>query len=344
MTASETESGQATTPSDDLRRLVFGYRVSQALYAVAELGVADLLADGPRSVDDLATACSAHAPSLYRVLRFLASEGVFTEPRHRWFALTPMADMLRRDVPGSLRPPILLQVGPTLWQSWGHLVHAVRTGEPAFDHAHGIEMYEYYRRHPDEWAAFDHAMTAETASLTRAVTASYDFSPCKTVVDVGGGRGALAIGLLEAYPHLRGIVFDQPDVAAEARRTIEAAGLAERCAAVGGDFFKAVPEGGDTYLAKYVLHNWDDERCVAILGACRRAMPVDGRLLVIERVIPQGEAPSFAKAGDVNMLAHLPGCERTEAEYRALYEAAGFSLTRAISAQGEFHVIEGIPA
>ena len=344
MTARQTAPSQTITPGDDLRRLVFGYRVSQALYAVAELGIADLLAGGPRSAEDLATASGAHAPSLYRVLRYLASEGVFTQTRDGWFALTPMAELLRRDAPGSLRPTILLQVGETLWQSWGHLLHTVRTGKPAFDHVHGVEIFEYYRRHPDEWAVFDRAMTAGTAPLTRAIAAAYDFSPCKTIVDVGGGRGALVIGLLEAYPHLRGIVFDQPDVAAEARPAIEAAGLADRCEAVGGDFFEAILPVGDTYLAKSILHDWDDERCIAILGACRRAMPADGRLLVIEQVIPHSEGRSFAKSGDVNMLVNLTGRERTGAEYRALYEAAGFALTRVIPAQGELQVIEGIPA
>jgi hypothetical protein len=344
MTARETTPSQTITPSDDLRRLVFGYRVSQALYAVAELGIADLLAGGPRSAEDLATASGAHTPSLSRVLRYLASEGVFTQPRDGWFALTSMAELLRRDAPGSLRPTILLQVGQMLWQSWEHLLHTVRTEMPAFDYAHGVEIFEYHRRHPDVWAVFDHAMTAATAPLTRAVAASYDFSPCKTVVDVGGGRGALVIGLLEAYPHLRGIVFDQPDVAAEARQAIAAAGLADRCEAVGGDFFEAILPVGDTYLAKSILHDWDDERCIAILGACRRAMPADGRLLVIEQVIPHSEGRSFAKSGDVNMLVNLTGRERTEAEYRALYEAAGFALTRVIPAQGELQVIEGIPA
>jgi len=344
MTLNQTEQGQANTPTEELRHLIFGFRVTQALYAATELGVADLLASGPQSADDLATACGAHAPSLYRVLRLLASEGVFTEMRDGRFALTPMAEALRRDAPGSLRPSVLFNAGEAMWRSWGHLVHAVRTGEPAFDHAHGVDLFEYFRRHPDEWAIFDQVMTNQTAPLTRAVAAAYDFSPCRTIVDVGGGRGALALGLVEAYPHLRGIVFDQPAVAAGARQAIEAAGLTDRCEAVGGDFFAAVPEGGDTYLVKFILHDWDDERCVAILRACRRAVPEDGRLLVIEVLIPPGEARSYAKSQDVNMLVNLTGRERTETEYRALYAAAGFALTRTIPAHGELHVIEGIPA
>ena len=180
----------------------------------------------------------------------------------------------------------------------------MRTGEPAFDHVHGVDLFDYLRRHPDEAALFDQAMTAHTAPVVRAVAAAYDFAPCATIVDVGGGRGALALGLLAAYPHLRGVVFDQPAVAAGARQAIAAAGLRGRCEAVGGDFFAAVPAGGDAYLLKSVLHDWDDARCLAILRACRGAMPADGRLLVIELLIPPGNGPSYAKSQDVNMLAN----------------------------------------
>ena len=334
---------QATTPSEDLRHLIFGFRVTQALHAAAELDIADLLAGGPRSADDLAAASGAHAPSLYRVLRLLASEGVFAQTPDGRFALTPLAEALRRDAPGSLRPMVLFNAGETLWRSWGHLLHAVRTGGPAFDHTHGTDLFTYFRRHPDEWAIFDQLMTTQTAPITRAVAAVYDFSPFGTIVDVGGGRGALALGLLGAYPNLRGIVFDQPAVAAGAQQAIEAAGLTGRCAAVGGDFFAAVPAGGDAYLAKFILHDWDDARCIAILRACRRVVPAGGRLLVIELLIPPGDTRSYAKSQDVNMLVNLTGRERTAAEYAALYAAAGFALTRTIPAQGELHVIEGVP-
>ena len=335
---------QATTPSEDLRHLILGFRVTQALHVAAELGIADLLAGGPRGADDLAAASGTHAPSLYRVLRLLASEGVFAESPDGRFALTPMAAALRRDAPGSLRPMALFHASEAIWRAWGHLLHAVRTGEPAFDHVHGTDLFTHLRRHPEEGAVFDQLMTNQTAPITRAVAAAYDFAPCATIVDVGGGRGALALGLLEAYPHLRGIVFDQPTVADGARQAIAAAGLAGRCTAVGGDFFAAVPEGGDAYLAKYILHDWDDERCLAILRAIRRVMPAGGRLLVIELLIPPGDARSFAKSQDVNMLVNLTGRERTAAEYAALYAAAGFALTRTIPALGELHIIEGLPA
>jgi hypothetical protein len=334
---------QARTPGEDLLHLFFGYRVSQALYAAAELGIADLLTDGARSADDLAAATGAHAPSLVRVLRLLASEGVFAQTDDERFALTPMAEALRRDAPGPGRAMVLVSAGPTLWRSWGQLLHSVRTGEPAFDHTYGVDFFAYFRQHPDEWALFDQLMTRQTAPAARAVAAAYDFAPFGTIVDVGGGRGALALGLLETTPHLRGVVFDQPAVADAAREAIAAAGLADRCAAVGGDFFESVAAGGDAYLLKWILHDWDDERCVAILRACRRVMHAGGRLLVIELLVPPGDAPSFAKSQDVNMLVNLGGRERTETEYRTLYAAAGFELTRTIPAQGELHVIEGTP-
>jgi ubiquinone/menaquinone biosynthesis C-methylase UbiE len=338
-----TMSSPTTTPYEELRHLFLGFRVSQALYTAAALGIADLLSAGPKSADELAALSGAHPSALARVLRLLASEGVFAETANGRFALTPLAEVLRHDAPASLRPLVLFNGGETLWRSWGHLLHAVRTGEPAFDHVHGVDFFAYFRDHPDEAGLFDQVMTSHTALATRALAAAYDFSPFRTIVDVGAGRGALMLGLLAAYPQLRGIVFDQPPVAEGARQAIEAAGLSRRCTAVGGDFFAAVPEGGDAYLLKFILHDWDDDRCVAILRACRRVVPAQGRVLVIELLIPPGEGPSFAKSQDVNMLVNLGGRERTEAEYGALYRRAGFDLTRTIRAEGELHVIEGMP-
>jgi precorrin-6B methylase 2 len=332
-----------STPGEELIRLHRGFWVSRAIYVAAELGIADLLADGPRTADDLAAAAGAHAPSLHRVLRLLASEGVFAEAADGRFELTPMAAALRRDA-GPARLQVLFTGQEALWRSAGSLLDTVRTGETAFDRVHGVDFFGYYRRHPDERALFDQLMAANTAPAARAVAAAYDFARVGTVVDVGGGLGALAIELLTAHPHLRGVVFDQPAVAAGAREAIAAAGLADRCEAVGGDFFAAVPDGGDAYVVKFILHDWDDGRCAAILRACRRAIPQDGRLLVVELLVPPGNAPSFAKTQDVNMLINLGGRERTEAEYRALYAGAGFELTRTIPVQGELHIIEGAPA
>jgi precorrin-6B methylase 2 len=223
------------------------------------------------------------------------------------------------------------------------MLYAVRTGQPAFDRVHGVGFFEYFRRHPDEWAIFDEVMAAQTAPATRAVAAAYDFGPYQTIVDVGGGRGALALGLLDVYPRLRAIIFDQPAVTVAAQQAIEAAGHAGRCEAVGGDFFLAVPAGGDVYLLKLILHDWDDERCRAILRRCREAVPAHGRLLVIEVLVAKGNERSYAKSQDVNMLVNLGGRERSEDEYRDLYLDAGFILNRIIPIQDELHVLEGIP-
>jgi len=335
-------SAWPSTPSEQLIHLFRGFWVSQAIYVATDLGIADLLANGPRTVAELASAAGAHAPSLYRVLRLLASEGVFTEAEDGRFELTPMAATLRRDA-GPVRLQVLFLGQGATWRAAGSLAHTVRTGETAFNHVHGVDFFEYFREHPDERVLFDQLMVGNTAPAGRAVAAGYDFSKIGMVVDVGGGRGALTVGLLAAYPHLRGIVFDQPAVVAGAKEAVAAAGLSGRCEVVAGDFFAAVPGGGDAYVLKYILHDWDDERSVAILRTCRRAVPAGGRLLVVEQFIPPGNAPSFAKTQDVNMLINAGGRERTEAEYRALYAAAGFNLIRSIPVLGELHVIEGIP-
>jgi hypothetical protein len=267
---------------------------------------------------------------------------VFVEEEDGRFALTPMAAALGREA-GPLWLQVLVLGHDTSWRAAGGLLHTVRTGEPAFTHVHGVDFFAYYRQHPDEGARFDQLMAAATAPQARAVAAAYDFAPFGTIVDVGGGQGALLLAILATSPRPRGIVFDQPVVAEGARQVIAAAGLADRCEAVGGDFFAGVPAGGDVYLLKYILHDWDDARCVAILRHCRRAMRDDGRLLVVEQLIPPGNAPSFAKTIDISMLINLTGRERPEAEYKTLLAAAGFRLTRAAPAQGELHILEGIP-
>jgi ubiquinone/menaquinone biosynthesis C-methylase UbiE len=333
---------QSTSPGERLLHIVLGYRVSQAIRVAVQLGIPDLLAEGPLNADNLAAATGSHAPSLYRVLRLVASEGIFAEDGDRRFSLTPMGEMLRRDAPGSLRPMSLVTTIDALWQAWGDLLHSVRTGETAFEHVNGIEIFEYFRHHHDESAVFDELMSFHTAPVTQAVASKFDFSRFSTVVDVGGGRGTLALGLLEALPHIRAIVFDQPAAANVAAQAIKDAGMADRCEAVGGDFFEAVPGGGDVYLLKFVLHDWDDERCITILQSCRRVMPAEGRLLVIELLVPAGNDVSFAKSQDVNMLVNFGGRERNEAEYAGLFAASGFAPGRTIHVAGELYMIEGI--
>jgi ubiquinone/menaquinone biosynthesis C-methylase UbiE len=331
------------SPAADLRRLIVGYRLSQALHVTAKLGVADLLKDGPMSVDELARAVGAHPASLYRVMRLLASEGVFAESKPHRFELTPLAVPLQSDAPGSLRARAILDCERAHWKAWGHLMHSVATGEPAFDHTHGAPFFEYLEAHAAVASKFNAVMTDQTAVWAQAVVEAYDFSGLGTLVDVGGGHGALLAAILAARPPVRGILYDQPQVVAGARLKLEAADVADRCDIIGGDFFEGVPAGGDAYLLKHILHNWDEPRCEAILRNCRRAMPQDGRLLVVETLIPPGNEPSYGKYLDLNMLVLLPGCERTEAQYGKLLEATGFTLSRVIGTRSELSVLEAVP-
>lgn len=330
-----------SAPADTLVNIVRGYRAAQALSAAATLGIADLLADGPRSVDDLAEATSTHAASLYRLLRALASVGVFAEDDERRFHLTPLAEPLRTSVPGSVRGLVRLLGDPALFEPWGQLLYSIRTGQPAFDHLHGMGLYSYLAQHPETAAVFHAGMAA--TGRHQAVVESYDFAEASVVVDVGGGDGALLVTILRAHPTLRGVLFDRPEIVASARERLEREDLAERCQVVGGSFFDSVPEGGDLYVVSDVVHNWNDDEATTILVNCRRAMAEDHRLLVIQQVVPPGNAPSLSKLDDLNMLAVLGGRERTADEHRAVLAAAGFTLTRIIPTRASYDIIEAAP-
>ena len=332
----------ASPPPAPLLQMMTGYWVSQALYVAAKLGIADLLADGPVDCEDLAAATDTHAPSLQRVLRALASVGVFTEVSPGSFALTPLAELLRSETPGSMRA-LAIMYAEEQYRAWGELLHSVRTGEMAFDHQFGMGYFEYLAQHPEADRVFNEAMTGWTHQLVGAVVDAYDFSPFKTVVDVGGGYGALLAAILRSNPSTRGILFEQPHVVASAEEQLAAAEVADRCTFVGGDFFAAVPSGGDAYVLSQILHDWDDERCVAILGQCRRAMPDHGKLLVVELVLPEGDEPFLGKWLDLHMLVLLGGRERTAAEYDTLFRAAGFKLARVVPTPPGPSVVEAIP-
>ena len=340
-------STQQIPPPFALFSMVTGYYVSRAIYVVAKLGIADHLSEGPRRVDDLAEATGTHAPSLKRVLRLLASVGLFTEEADGRFALTPIGACLRADVPGSMRAAALLFGGITQ-QAWGDLLHSVETGEPAFRSVFGMDPFDYMAQHPDEAANFDAAMADFTKQIATAVVAAYDFSSFRRIVDVGGGNGALLAGILTANPTLAGVLFDLPQVADRAITSMREFALADRCEIVGGDFFKAVPAAGDAYLLKHVIHDWNDDRATEILKTCRRAMGAEAKLLVLEGVYPpridQSDESRGAAANDVNMLVCTGGRQRSETEFRNLYEAAGFRLTRVLPTQTPVKVIEGIPA
>ena len=336
---------QELPPPMALFQMVTGYYISRAIYVAATLGIADLLAHGSQPSSALAKATGTHAESLTRVLRLLASVGVFTEQEDRCFALTPLGECLRTGVPGSMRSAALLFAGITQ-EAWRDVLYSVRTGAPAFNHVFGMDSFSYMARHPEEAANFDAAMADFTKGIAIAVAATYDFSQFGTIVDVGGGNGILLEAILKAHPSLRGVLFDMPHVADRAQQRIEAVGVGERCKAVGGDFFLEVPSGGDAYILKHVIHDWDDARAVTILRNCHRAMDPQGKLLIVEGIYPsridQSDASRGAASNDVNMLVCTGGRQRSEAEFRSLYDAAGFKLTRIIPTQASASVIEGI--
>jgi hypothetical protein len=324
--------------------LLPGAWVAQSISVVARLGIADLLANGPLTADELARQCGAHGPSLYRVMRALAGLGIFAEDARGRFRLTRVGRCLRTDAPDSMRAMALHAGSDTHWRAWGGLLHSVRTGQAAFEHQTGVSPYAYYQHNPDAAALFNAAMTVYATPFASAV-AGYDFPSAGTVVDVGGGYGTVLAAVLRANPTLRAILFDVPEVIQAARPHLTAAGLDDRCEPVEGSFFDAVPPGGDVYLLTSVLHNWDDERAIAILSACRRAMDGTGTLLVAEYVVSPGNAPSIAKLIDLEMLVHFTGGrERTVDEYRVLFDAAGFRLQRVRTTLYTVSILEGVCA
>jgi hypothetical protein len=332
-----------------LLTLVRGYRISQAIYVATRLGIPDLLADGPREIDELAHATGSHPPSLRRVLTLLAGVGVLDEVGPRRFALTPVGGLLRTGVPGSLRPSVLFLLSESHWRPWGHLLHTVSTGETAFDHVHGTNIFDYLAGHPDVATLFNAGMAGNSPDHARLIAATYDFSRMRTVVDVGAGRGRLLSTILERYPHLRGILFDQPHVIEDARQIVAEAGVAGRCELVGGSFFEAVPAGGDAYILRNIIHDWDDDQAVAILTNCRRAMVEGARLVLVERYIADDphEALPVLHA-DLEMLVNVGGLERTTDEYATLLARSGLRFAQTISlgrleaAMGH-HLIEAQP-
>jgi hypothetical protein len=339
MTEDRSLGVDASTAPAQLLQMMTGYWVSQGIYVAAKLGIADLLATGPVHYEDLARRTNTHALSLYRTLRALASVGLFAEMHGGRFALTPMADLLQSNVPNSMRALAILYC-EEVYRAWADLLESVRTGQPGFERQFGMDVFEYYRKNPEAGAIFNEAMTDWTTQVSAAVAAAYDFSRFGSIVDVGGNQGTLLATVLRQYPTVRGILFDLPHVVTTAKEHLAEAGVGDRCTTVGGDMFMAVPSGGDAYLLSYVLHDWDDERCVAILMRCREAMTANGALLVIEMVLPEGNEPSFGKWLDLHMLVMASGRERTRDQYRTMLQAGGFELTRLIPTPTGSSIVE----
>jgi O-methyltransferase domain len=332
------------SPADAMAQLNSGALVSQAISVIARLGVADTLANGSRAVGEVAELVGAHAPTLYRLLRALNDVGVVDELEDRHFALTPLGELLRSDVPGSQRGWAVLVGMPFHRYPWTDLYETVRTGESAFDRVHGKEIFGYLAEHPEDAAIFDTAMNSISTTETASIVEAYDFHRFGTIVDVGGGRGGLLSAILSANPQLHGVLFDVPTVVADADRPLSDAAVMDRCKVVSGDFFDSVPAGGDAYLLSNVIHDWDDDAAARILSRCRAAMADTACVLLAEIVLPAGRESSVAKWADLEMLVMTTGGrQRTEAEYRALLGQAGLRLTRIVPSSGMVSLVEAVP-
>jgi hypothetical protein len=327
-----------------LIQMLVSKSVSQAISVAAELGVADVLQDAPKHVEELAAATATHAPSLYRLLRALASVGIFVEIEDHQFGLTPLAACLRGDAPDSIRNFARWYGVPLVLRAWDELLHSVKTGETGVKQALGVtDPFAYMSEHPEQEQIFQACMTEISRNNMPGIVGAYDFGRFRKIVDVGGSHGLLLSTILRRYPSPHGIVFDLPRVVEGARREIAGVGLTERCEAVAGNFFESVPAGADAYILKQVIHDWDDAPAIAILRNVRQAIRPEGRLLLLEFVIPPANEPSLSKVFDLGMLVSTGGRERTQIEYRDLFAAAGFTLTAVYPTASPQCVIEGVP-
>ncbi len=340
-----TKSPERERPRETLLEIVNGFMLSQCAYVAAKLGIADMLSAGDKTADELAAAADADPASLYRILRTLASHGVFYEKEAGEFSLNPMADYLRSDSPESLRGWTIMHGEHFLWQPYGAILHSVRTGKPAFNHVFGMNGFEYLGDRPEAAAIFNDGMRSVSADKFGAVADAYEFSEIGTLVDVGGGPGGLLAAILRANPHVKGILGELPHVLEGAKKCFDEAGVADRCEYVSIDMFEGVPSGGDAYAMANVIHDWDDEHCITILENCRSSMNDGGRVLLIELVLSPRNEPHVSKFTDIEMLVMTEGGkERTESEYRRLLEAAGFRLSRVVPTESPYSVIEGVEA
>jgi SAM-dependent methyltransferase len=338
------EAAQVVPPQQVLMQMSQGMWLTQAVATAAKLGVADALAQSqPQDSAALARAIGADAEALARLLRALASVGVLAQPLPDLYTLTSVGDLLRSDVPHSMRDWLIAETDTPHWEAWGQLYQGVRSGQTVVPRLFGMHIYEYYAAHPQDRACFSRAMGNVSALVAEGTVQHYDFSRARHIVDVGGADGGLLLAILEANSHLRGTLFDQPDVIEAARQAIYSKNYQTRCEVVGGDFFQSVPSGADLYVLKFILVDWKDDEALRILQNCRTAIASGGKLVVIEMTIPDDNRPSAAQLFDLNMLVMTGGQERTVSEYGTLFQRAGFRLTRVIPTGSPFHVLEAVP-
>jgi hypothetical protein len=342
--AAPREAQAGPPPEAILTQMAFGAMLTQALYVVARLGVADMLAAGPRPVAELAAETGTHERSLYRLLRSLAANGVFQETAPKVFALTPLAEPLRADAHGSMRNGVIFMGEEWHYRVWSNMLYSVRTGRPAWGHTHGgSEVFDYFAANPAQAEIFNGAMTDMSVGTAPFVVEAYDFTGTGTLADIAGGHGYLLAQILKANPALSGILFDTPPVVEGAAALLEREGVAGRVERVAGDFFASVPRA-DAYIMKHIIHDWDDERAALILKNINAAMGPEGKILIVESVVPAGNEPHYSKLLDLEMLTSPGGVERTAEEYAALLAEAGLRLTRVIPTRSPFSIVEAARA
>lgn len=322
-------------PQEAMMDLIGGFWIARSIYLAAQIGIADAFDDQPKTIAQLATATNTEPQPLYRLLRALASVGIFAEVSDHCFVLTSLGATLQSNSPDSMRYFAMAQMGYDHSLGWSNGLHSLRTGKIAFDAAAGMSVWDHYAQHPENAQIFSRSMTNAGTAIAQAVAASYDFSQFKTIVDVGGAQGSLVSTIVRSYPHLKGILFDLPEVIANVS-------VNDKVQPVAGNFFESVPSSGDGYLMRWIIHDWDDEKSSIILKNCHRAMPDHGKLLLVESIIPSGNEPSPAKFIDLIMLLLTGGRERTEAEYRSVLRSSGFELTRVIPTPSMVSIIEAV--
>jgi len=324
-------------------RLLTGMWAMQAAASAARLGIPDIIGDGAKTPDEVAKAAGTHPGATRRLLRGLASLGVFSREDGERYRVTDVGRFLRSDTPGSLKDMFIGESDTVHWRSWERLDDAVRTGDPRPKAVFGTPAFDYYGAHPEEGAQFGKAMENVSKFAATAVLGAYDFSGARTIMDVGGGNGSMTIAILERTPEVRGLVVDLPYIEGPARERIRAAGLESRMRFEPVNFFERVPQGADVHMLKFILHDWNDEESVQILKNCRAAIAPDGRLVAVEMVVPEQIQPDFVHVMDLNMLVMTGGLERTAKEYETLFAKAGFRLSRVVPTESPFSVIEARP-
>ena len=330
-------------PTQQMMQILGGLWVARLVSVAAELGIADVIGDGRKTTDEIAAATKTHAPSLYRALRGLAGANIFREESAGAWTNTTLSKVLRSNVPGSLRYAAIAAMGQEHLAAWGALADCVRTGETGMKHVFNKEIWEYYRENDRHAKNFDQFMVDFSAGVNAALLKAYDFGGIAHLVDVGGGHGGVIASVLQKYPAIKGTLFDQPYVVEGAKRNLELHGVADRCDRVGGNFVEAVPAGGDAYLMKFIIHDWDDEKSLTILKNIRRAINPSGKLINVDVVVPEGNGADWGKLMDVNMLVMTGGLERTEKQFTELLAKAGFKLTRVVPTESPLSIVEAVP-